>query len=276
MTDPKSSTIFISYSWDSEEHKRKVRNLADCLSRNGLSVGFDQYVNFEGNWDEWMEEKVTSSEFVLLVITDKYLQIQAGKVKKGGFGAAHEGLIIRNQIYKSHSKNKKFIPIFFPESGLTPDSLPSWIGTPSAYLLDTFELNKGNENNYTLLYRVLTNQPVIPGHPEIPVINLGSKEKKEWKPDLENDFKEMEESLNDFNSFANGLTRLLDLTNQFLKPKVVDVEKVKFKYSAYKLKEPKDVTSPEYDEYLEKLFDLTLSAKSIANTIKSQIFLEAV
>ena len=35
--------VFISYSWDSEDHKDWVRELADCLASNGIDITLDQY-----------------------------------------------------------------------------------------------------------------------------------------------------------------------------------------------------------------------------------------
>lgn len=41
--NPKS--VFISYTWDSDEHKRWVRSLADQLIEAGFEVVYDQYEN---------------------------------------------------------------------------------------------------------------------------------------------------------------------------------------------------------------------------------------
>ena len=39
------STVFISYSHDSDEHREKVLGLAERLRQDGLDAQLDQYVN---------------------------------------------------------------------------------------------------------------------------------------------------------------------------------------------------------------------------------------
>lgn len=69
----KTPTVFISYSWDDEFHKGWVRELADKLIENGIDVYLDQYdLEFGDRLPEFMERKITNSDFVLIVCTENY------------------------------------------------------------------------------------------------------------------------------------------------------------------------------------------------------------
>ncbi len=64
--------VFISYSWDSEDHKERVLALANTL-RNpwGIETDIDQYVRAKPpftpsqGWDLWMEKRIAWAEFVV-------------------------------------------------------------------------------------------------------------------------------------------------------------------------------------------------------------------
>ncbi|GAB4344336.1 MAG: hypothetical protein OHK0047_37290 [Leptolyngbyaceae cyanobacterium] len=43
--------VFISYSWDSKEHKDKVYHLAQALRDDGIDCTIDQFVQSPDNWD---------------------------------------------------------------------------------------------------------------------------------------------------------------------------------------------------------------------------------
>ena len=66
--------IFISYSWDSENHKQWVKKLADDLdSYHEFHVKFDVYDldNFADK-NHFMEEGVFDSDFILVIATESY------------------------------------------------------------------------------------------------------------------------------------------------------------------------------------------------------------
>jgi len=55
-----SPLVFISYSWDSAEHKQWVLKLADLLILNGVDVLLDQYeLSIGKNMFPFMEQSVT-------------------------------------------------------------------------------------------------------------------------------------------------------------------------------------------------------------------------
>lgn len=147
--------VFISYSWDSDEHKDRVLALANKLRiEDCIDCEIDQYEisPFQG-WRLWMKNKIESADFVLLICTEKYLQRYNSEEEAGkGLGAIWETKIIIRHLYKAQMRNKKFIPVVFSSQDL--DYIPNELDDFSHYVLDS---NKGYES----LCRHLTNQPEI-------------------------------------------------------------------------------------------------------------------
>ncbi|NQZ09280.1 MAG: TIR and AAA domain-containing protein [Algicola sp.] len=105
--------LFISYSHDSEDHAKKVLQLANDLRRAGFDVPIDQHVAApEEGWPLWMENGIEDSAFVLLICTETYKRRITGKEKeKIGYGCRFEGKVIYNAINKDASRNNKFLPV---------------------------------------------------------------------------------------------------------------------------------------------------------------------
>ncbi|WP_417366727.1 toll/interleukin-1 receptor domain-containing protein, partial [Flavobacterium beibuense] len=118
-TSPK---IFISYSWDSEEHKDWVRNLADKLIENGIEVILDQYELRPGkNMLHFMDTAIQKADKVLIIFTENY-KLKADK-RKGGVG--YEYSICNIDLFKQISDNEKYIPAL--RNGTYITSIPEFI-----------------------------------------------------------------------------------------------------------------------------------------------------
>ena len=161
--------VFISYSWDSAEHKNSVLDLADQLRIHGIDCNIDQFeVSPTEGWLNWMLNQIEESDFVLLVCTEKYYRRYRGKEKLGqGKGAVWEGAIISQLIYDQQSNNR-FIPVIFdPQAG---NYIPSELRKHTWYLLNRFNFNL-EESGYESLYRHLTNQSrkKVPLGPTVPL-----------------------------------------------------------------------------------------------------------
>ncbi|MEL6135162.1 MAG: toll/interleukin-1 receptor domain-containing protein, partial [Bacteroidota bacterium] len=77
--------VFISYSWDSDEHKEWVKQLADRLMADGIDITLDQYDLLLGrNLTHYMEEAVETANKVILILTENY-KLKAEK-RTGGVG----------------------------------------------------------------------------------------------------------------------------------------------------------------------------------------------
>ncbi len=110
--------IFVSYSHDSEEHKKWVLTLSNTLRQHGMDCWIDQYVTFvEEGWMLWMQQQIENADFVLLVCTQKYLdRFQKRSDGGAGKGVAWEGAILTQTFYEQFSTNKRLIAIL-PDDG---------------------------------------------------------------------------------------------------------------------------------------------------------------
>jgi hypothetical protein len=100
-------TVFISYSWDSREHKGWVLEFGKRLAREGIKVVMDQTdLRLGARFPEFMERSVLESQRVLVVCTEAYKQ--RFDAREGGAG--YEGNIITGEMVTQEGTNK-FIPI---------------------------------------------------------------------------------------------------------------------------------------------------------------------
>ncbi|MGB6328502.1 MAG: toll/interleukin-1 receptor domain-containing protein [Halarcobacter sp.] len=114
--------VFISYSWDNEEHKDWVLNLANNLAENGIEPILDRYELRAGsNAPYFMETALKESDKVLIIFTENY-QLKAMR-REGGVG--YEYSILNAEICKNITDNKKYIPIL--RSGTSETSIPLFL-----------------------------------------------------------------------------------------------------------------------------------------------------
>ena len=123
MTTP---TAFITYSWDDEEHKKWVKQLASRLRRDGIDVVLDRWANAPGSQlTAFMEQAVSDNDFVLVICTSGY-RIRSDQ-RRGGVG--YEGDIITSEIFY-RGNLEKFIPILRSGTwgdGETTDAAATWL-----------------------------------------------------------------------------------------------------------------------------------------------------
>jgi len=157
--------VFISYSWDSDDHKNNVLGLANTLrSEWGINAEIDSYVRAKPpytpiqGWDVWMSNRIEWAEFVLIIFTETYKRRFEGKEETGiGLGVSWEGTIIRNDIYNAQLRDTKFIPVVFSRSDL--GYVPSVLNSRDTYILT-------DEKSFTeLWYRLKKQNSII--QPEI-------------------------------------------------------------------------------------------------------------
>ena len=121
----KDLTVFISYSWDSQEHKEWVRKLADYLiEKGGIDVILDQYDLKAGNvMTYFMESSIEKADKVLLILTPGY----KARAEAGKGGVSFEHSIISAGLYQVQNDNSKFIPVL--RDGDKVSSSPGYIKT---------------------------------------------------------------------------------------------------------------------------------------------------
>lgn len=99
--------IFISYTWENEEHKEWVKKLAMLLEKDSIDVNIDQWKLEPGDeLTKYMEQSIRSSDYVLIICSEKY----KNKSDSRNGGSGYEARLISDEIHKGVNK-KKFIPI---------------------------------------------------------------------------------------------------------------------------------------------------------------------
>lgn len=103
MGNPK---VFISYSWDSENHKKWVIALSNELRKNGIDAVVDEFITQKGtvNLNRMMIENIQNSDYTVAILTDKY----AEKANSFKGGAGYETSLLINDIVDNI---EKIIPI---------------------------------------------------------------------------------------------------------------------------------------------------------------------
>ncbi len=113
--------VFVSYSWDNDDHKNWVRELSTQLRSDGIEVILDQWHLVPGEQlPEFMERAVRESDYVLIVCTHKYKKRSDNR--QGGVG--YEGDIMTAEVMSTRN-HRKFIPILRQQ--LWSNSAPSWL-----------------------------------------------------------------------------------------------------------------------------------------------------
>ena len=99
--------VFISYSWDNEDHKIWVKKLANKLIESGIETLLDEYeIKIGDSFTQFMEKSIEESQYTIVVLTPDYKK--KSTERKGGVG--YEQQIISGEIMSLKERNK-FIPI---------------------------------------------------------------------------------------------------------------------------------------------------------------------
>ena len=101
-------TAFISYSWESEEHRSWVRTLATDLRASGVDAWLDQWeVRLGDDVTEFMERCVSTADYVLLVCTEVFGK--KANSRRGGVG--YEQAIVTADLLNSQPPRGRFVCI---------------------------------------------------------------------------------------------------------------------------------------------------------------------
>ena len=117
-------TCFISYSWDSTEHRDWVRQLATALRGNGVDAILDVFHAPLGSDLAAFMSRIATSDFVLIVCTPGF-RAKSLRAVGGTGGIGFEQAIITGHIFTGAAKPEKFIPIL--RSGNPTEALPDYL-----------------------------------------------------------------------------------------------------------------------------------------------------
>lgn len=142
---------FISYSHDTQEHKKWVLELATRLRNNGIDAILDQFELQPGDdLPHFMENHLQTANKIIMVCTEKYVE----KANKGQGGVGYEKMIITSNLMKSIDENK-IIPIIRQNN---TKEVPTFLKTK---LYIDFSRKDDFEFSYDNLVRTIHNSPLF-------------------------------------------------------------------------------------------------------------------
>jgi hypothetical protein len=145
--------VFVSYSHDSEEHKKWVLTLVERLRNDGIDAIVDQmHLTLGAYSPEFMERAVRESNRVLVVCTEQYKE----RFDSRSGGAGYEGHIITGEIVNEVGKNK-FIPVL--RSGDWKTAIPTALSGVNGVDLRN-DATREYQNLIKNLYDVSTVTPI--------------------------------------------------------------------------------------------------------------------
>jgi len=157
MSEDRHPTVFMSYTWDSSEHRQSVKGLVDALRAYGIDVVFDHYhPNPPKGFVMWMTKNIRDDDYVLMICTERYYArvMHDEDPQPGiGLGGTWEGGLIFNQFYKAGMLSHKFLPLLLKSSD-TP-FIPDPFAAVAHYDLE-------QPDGFERLYRRLTDQSAEP------------------------------------------------------------------------------------------------------------------
>lgn len=195
MTE-KRKIIFISYSWDNQEHQEWVLNLAkDLISKYGINVILDQFELSAGNdLTYFMESSIEKAEKVLVVLTPNYKK----KAEERKSGVGYETSMITQEIFESPVSKVKFIPVL--RKGTIITSAPKFLKSKLYHQMndDNLYMNKLYE-----LSRIIYEKPLIE-KPELGEIPDFSKNHIDPLVDIANSVASEEKINNEINQILDS------------------------------------------------------------------------
>ena len=131
-----SVNLFISYSWDSDEHKNWVKSFADKLEEYfEINVSLDQYdLDSFDDKNHFMEKSVFDTDLILIITTNKY--VEKANSRMGGVGIETKLSTSRHWEESLGGKSSRIIPIL--RQG---ENVPN-------YLKEKFYLDFRNDDNF--------------------------------------------------------------------------------------------------------------------------------
>ena len=117
--------VFISYSYDDDDHKKWVRKLSDDLRKSGIHTLLDEYEPSGTDLTDFMINGIERADKVIVIGTPRYSQ----KAKQNSGGVHFEEQIMSAQMF--NGVKYKFVPVL--RKGKFNESFPLHIGSKKGF-----------------------------------------------------------------------------------------------------------------------------------------------
>lgn len=198
--------VFISYSWDNDNHIKRVTELALSLRKDGIECIIDNFKDpldtDATNWETWIDRNMQSVEYVLVVCTENYRKCFDNLEDCIGDGGVKWEADLLCALLKREAI--KIQTIIFNDND--KEYIPARLSGKNRYCLSEPKFNVHDEKSgYHDMYRILTNQYKIIPNDIGEIVVLPS---------------EKENLINKFTKFLNDesikLQDLKDISKKFL------------------------------------------------------------
>jgi TIR domain len=169
-------SVFISYSWDSADHKRWVASFAARLEQNGVKVWLDQWhVKAGDSLTKFMESKIRSSGHVVVVCTPAYAR--KSNARQGGVG-------FEQQIISAHRlaniPRRKILPVLREGDHKLGNScaIPTHLG--AIYAVDARSKRLSYKTLEELLRAIFNTPATRPRISTAPLLRLPTMKQDGW------------------------------------------------------------------------------------------------
>ncbi|MGV9674036.1 SEFIR domain-containing protein [Nocardia sp. NPDC003482] len=156
--------VFVSYSHDTEEHKRLVREFCTFLrTESGVDVRLDVWDDYERrDWSLWAMDQLESADFVLVIASPEYKRRADGTAAADeGRGAQFEAAIIRDGLTRDlRAETRRILPIVLP--GRSIDEIPTFLLAHSTTRYTISEFTTEGVNDLLAAFSGVAEHPTPP------------------------------------------------------------------------------------------------------------------
>lgn len=214
MTVPK---VFISYSHDTQDHKKWVLDLATRLRNSGIDAIIDQWELGPGDdLPHFMETNLAGADRVLMICTERYVE----KANSGSGGVGFEKMIITSDLLSKIDSNK-VIPVVKQDAS---NDVPTFL---KSKLYIDFSKSDDYELSFDNLVRSIHGAPLFK-KPEIG--NNPFKPANETAPEQNNDL-----AMDIFKVIVGQYERGEDLTEDRVIPRSLGCSRIIYDIHLQKL-----------------------------------------
>jgi hypothetical protein len=167
--------VFVSYAYDSPEHERDVRLLAELLRANGVDVWLDKWVSHRLNWGQVTLAEMEAADYVLAIASPGYRQAAEDLSRPAERrGAQAEIGLLREFLQEDRTTwTRKILPVLLPDHGV--QEVPRFLHpyNETHYRIASFTVDGVRELLELLVGQPTLRPPEVGKPPHMPVLSGG-------------------------------------------------------------------------------------------------------
>jgi hypothetical protein len=150
--------VFISYAWENNDYRARVKSFAARLRQDGINARLDAWHLRGQTIPEFMASEVRNADKILILCSPLYrTKVHAMEDGKDVSGSGWEAMLVTSAIWNSHRTRDQIVAVLF--QGTWAESSPDFLSAlPYIYLTQERQF----EANYENLLRKLTDQQEEP------------------------------------------------------------------------------------------------------------------